>query len=162
MRTGSKRRIGLYDHAVDLAEAIEVVHVKRTEIDLQGGEHVVQVYPHAFGFGAIDVCEKLRHVDLIAREDARQFRALPGLREHRLQGTVKLLVAEPGTILQLQLEATNGAETIHRRRRKHCDEGILNTGQLLIERPRQRIPGQLRRTPILELIEIEEKHAGVG
>jgi hypothetical protein len=39
------------------------------------------------------------------------------------------LVAERGAVFQLQLEAARGAQALHRRRREHHDEGVLDAAE---------------------------------
>ncbi len=57
-------------------EAIEVVHVQRTEVGLHGLEHVRDRHASRFGLGAIQIREQLRHVHLIAGEEAGKLRRL--------------------------------------------------------------------------------------
>ena len=75
----------------------------------------------------------LRHVDLVAREHAGQLGRLVGLGHEGLERGVERLVAERGAVLDLQLEAADGAEALHRRRREHRDEGVLDGGELLVQ-----------------------------
>ncbi len=65
----------------------------------------------------------------IAREQAGDFRRLSGaLARNALGGTVQRLVTEAGAVLDLQLEAADGAEAVDRRRREHGDERLLDGG----------------------------------
>ena len=64
----AERRVGLRDHLIRAAELVEVVHVRRAEIDAQRLEHVVERNAELLHLVAIDVGEQLRHVDLKARE----------------------------------------------------------------------------------------------
>ncbi len=130
---GAELRICLHTHAVCPPEGVEVVDIKRAQIDLQRLEDVADRNTQLLGLGAVEIGEELRHVDLEAGEDACQFRCLVCLGDDRLGRFVKRLVAVTGTVLDLQLEAARLAETVNRRRREHGDEGILNAGKLLVQ-----------------------------
>ncbi len=59
-------RIGLNAHTVGASEGIEVVDIKRTQIDLQGFKHVGHGHAKLTGLHAVQIGIKLRHVDLVA------------------------------------------------------------------------------------------------
>lgn len=69
-------RVCLNTHAVSAAKGIEVVDVKRTKIDLQSFENIRDGHAQLACLHAVNVSEKLRNVDLIARVQPRQFRCL--------------------------------------------------------------------------------------
>ena len=88
---------------------------------------------------AIDVGAHLRHVDLIAREQAREPRRLPAGADDLLRLLVERLVAQARAILDLQLEAADRAQALNRRRREDRDVRVLDRRELLIQRrPRSR------------------------
>ena len=130
---GAEFRVGLHAHRIGAAEAVEVVHIERAEIDLHGVEHVGHGDAELARLDAVDVGIELRHVDLIAGEHAGELRRLRGARQERLGGRVERLVAAPGAILDLQLEAADGAEAGDRRRREHRGERLLDGGELLVQ-----------------------------
>src|SRR3984893_12853918 len=57
----------------------------------------------------------------------------PGLPIDLLRRRVERFVAEIGAILDLQLEAANRAEALHRRRREDGDERVLHAGELALQ-----------------------------
>ncbi|MCY1236933.1 hypothetical protein D9M72_496090 [compost metagenome] len=126
-------RIRLDAHAVGAAEGVEVVDVERAQVDLQGLEHVGDRHAELACLHPIEIGIELRHVDLVAGIEPRQFRRLVGLGEERLGRLVECLVAEAVLVLKLQLETACRAETLHGRRREHGDEGILDRAEFLVE-----------------------------
>src|SRR5262249_49238745 len=96
-----------------------------------------------------------------ARERAGKLWRLCGLGEKRLGRLVEGFVAAPGAILDLQLEAADGAEPHDRRRREDRDERLLDRGELLIEAHRDRRAAQLRALALLERLQGHEYDAGV-
>ena len=126
-------RVRLHAHRIGAAEPVEVVDVERAEIDLQRVEHVGHRDAELARLGAVDVGIELRHVDLVAGEQAGELRRRRGLGQERLGRLVERLVAEAGAVLDLQLEAADRAEPLHRRRREHRDEGFLDAGELLVQ-----------------------------
>ena len=90
-------------------------------------EHVRDGHAELARLGAVDVGVELRHVDLDSWRTGR--RAPAPARPwpmNALVACVERLVAEAGAILDLQLEAADGAEPLHRRRREDGDEGVLD------------------------------------
>jgi hypothetical protein len=73
----AKLRIGLGDHLIGAAEAIEVIDVKRPEVNLQGLEHIRERHALRFGLRPVNVCVKLWHIDLVTREHSSESRCLP-------------------------------------------------------------------------------------
>ena len=67
------RRVGLHAHRVGAAELVEVVHVQAAEVDLHRVEHVGHRHAELARLGAVDVGVELRHVDLVAREQAGEL-----------------------------------------------------------------------------------------
>ena len=90
----------------------------------------VRTIPSLLHLLPIDLDVELRHVDPVAAEDPRQLRRLIGPPEERLGGVVERGLAQPGAVLQLQLEAADRAEAVHRRRREDGDEGVLDASKL--------------------------------
>src|SRR5262249_39155346 len=58
----AERTIGLHDHLPAPAKPVEVVDVKRAQVNLQGVEDVFRIYSHRLALIAVDVGIKLRHV----------------------------------------------------------------------------------------------------
>ena len=119
LRVGAKRRVGLDDHLVGLAELGEVVDVERAEVDLHRVVDVAEVDAHLLGAHAVDVGVELRHVDVVGRvrrADAR-LRIAVDLAERAPDGAEERLLAEAFAVLHLELEAAGVAEAVDRRRR---------------------------------------------
>ena len=75
------------------------------------------------------------------------MRRLLHRRHERLGRIVQRLITEAGAVLDLQLEAADGAEAVDRRRREHGDEGFLDAGIFLVQlggdrRTAQRLNGR--------------------
>src|SRR5205807_2382390 len=66
------------------------------------------------------------------------------------------------TILDLQLEAADGAEAVHGWRREYGDERVLDATHALVDFSGDCATGELRRFAFVELVEAEEHDAGVG
>ena len=79
---------------------------------------------------AIHLDLELRHVDPVAGEHSGQLGRLIGPPDQRLGGLVQRGLAEARAVLELQLEAAHRAQPVHRRRREHGDEGVLDAGEL--------------------------------
>src|SRR6185369_9540297 len=100
------------------AEAIEVVDVERAEVDLQRVEELRQVDAVRLGALAIDVRVDLRHAHLEAGEESRQLLLLTAVIHRALHLRVELLEAGAVAVLDVELEAADGAEALDGRRRK--------------------------------------------
>src|SRR5690606_8418662 len=79
-----------------------------------------------------------------------------------LCGGIEGVIAEAGAILDLQLEAAHRAQSCHRRRREHRDEGVLDARVLAIERHGDGRTAQLRRPALAERLQGCENDAGAG
>ena len=154
-------RLRLRDHLVGAAEAVEVVHVDRAEVDLQRLEHVVERDAVLLRLDAIHVGADLRHVHLVVREHARELRRLTRLRDHGLRGLEQLVVADVGAVLDLQLEAADRAEPLDGRRREHHDARFLDLRQRAVQLLRDVQAVQLRGLAVFEGVEREEHERGV-
>jgi hypothetical protein len=149
-------------HRVGAAEAVEVVGVQAAQVDLQGVEDVGHRHAQLARLGAVDVGVELRHVDLPAREQAGQLGRLVGLGHEGLLRRVQRVVAQRGAVLDLQLEAAGGAQALHRRRREHGDEGVLDAAELLVELLGDGAGAQRRVLALVEGLQRHEDDAGVG
>ena len=111
--SSGRSRNGASAWAIDLvsaAEAVEVVDVERAEIDLHRLEEILQRDALLLGFHAINVGVELRDVDGEGGEHAGEAGSLIALADDRLHGLVKGVVAEVGAVLDVELEAADGAE----------------------------------------------------
>ncbi|MNE46663.1 hypothetical protein D3C80_1410120 [compost metagenome] len=82
----AKRPVRLRNHLPGAAKLVEVVHIGRAQIGLQGIEQLGQRDPLRLGFDAIHVGIELRHVGLITRNWVRHARCLGYCALHGLHG----------------------------------------------------------------------------
>ena len=158
---GSELRVRLHLHLVGAAELVEVVHVHRPEIGLHGLEQVGEDDAFVLHLVPIHLDVELGHVDPVAAEDPRQLGRLIRLAEERLGGVVERGLAQAGAVLQLQLESADLAEAVDRRRREDGHEGVLNAGELGVERARDVQAVLVLPVPLVERLEGEEDDARV-
>src|SRR5207253_11015358 len=92
---------------------------------------------------------------LIAGEAPRRFGRSLCLGDEGLGGVVQRAVAEAGAILDLQLEAADGAKARHWRRREHGDERLLDRRKLAVELHGD---GAAAETAVLALLERFQRH----
>src|ERR1019366_6866859 len=123
---GAVVALRLRDHAVGAAEQVEVVHVSRSEIDLQGGEHVRNVDAEQLRLDAIDVEIELRGGVLEQGKDLRKPRRLRRPPHHRIYRVLQGLRAAPGAILDHHAETTGVAYARHWWRRGNKDQSVLD------------------------------------
>ncbi len=154
MRT--ERCIRLHLDLVGTAKLVEIVHIQRSEIDLQRLVNRRQRHTKLLGLGAVDVGKQLRHIDLIAGKYAGQFRCLPCLHLHRLHRLVQFVVTEIAAIFNHHLEAADCAESIDRWRRKYHDECIFDCTQFLVDLLRDRTARLLRRRALVKRIKTKK------
>ncbi|MND95720.1 hypothetical protein D3C80_879830 [compost metagenome] len=139
---------------VGTAKAVEVVGVQRAQVDLQGVEDVGDRHAVGLGLFPVDGGIDLRHVDLVAGEQARQFRHVVALGDDVLGFLVQRLVAQVATVFDLQAEAADGAQALYRRWREDRDVGVLDVGELGIQRSSD---GRRRLARVLALVERLER-----
>ena len=94
-------RIGLGEHLVGAAKAVEIVHIERAEIDLHGLEQILQGHALGFGLDAVHLGVKLRDVDGEHGEHAAQPGGLVALADDALQILVEGVVAEIRAVLDV-------------------------------------------------------------
>ena len=117
---GTARRPGR--HLLGAAEAVEVVDVERAEVDLQVSKTSVSGTPCVLAFSrsmSTSSCGTLirKLVNRPASSGVWQAAA-----DQRLGRLGQLLGAQAGAVLDLQLEAADRAQALHRRRREDRDE----------------------------------------
>ena len=94
--------VGLGDDLVGPAEIVEVVHILRAQIDLQGVEHIRGREPDLLGLLAIDVGIDGGRAGTEQREDAGEGRILVGGGDQGLRRMGERIRAEPGAVLHHQ------------------------------------------------------------
>ncbi|MNF32813.1 hypothetical protein D3C84_136120 [compost metagenome] len=108
--------------------------------------------------GGID----LGHVDLIAGEQARQFRHALALGDDVLGFLVQRLIAQAATVFDLQAEAADGAQPLYWWRREDRDIGVFDVGELGIECSGDGGGRLARVLALVEWLERGEDNAAVG
>ena len=121
--------VRLGKHLVGATEIVEVVHVLRAEVELQCREHVGRGETDFLRLLAVDVGEERRRTGVVEREDAREVGILVGCRDQRVGRSGKFLRRVVAAILDHQLEATGGAQSLDGRRIDDDDDGVLDAGQ---------------------------------
>src|ERR1043166_5744561 len=106
-------RIGLSHHLESASEPIEVVHIKRTEIDLHRLEQVLQRHALSFGFYTINFRVELRYVDGERREQSAEPWRLIAFVDQRLRILRQRVVAHVAAIFHIQLESANCSQSIY-------------------------------------------------
>ena len=79
-----ERCVSLGEHLEGAAEIVEVVHVLRAEVELQGGEHIGRRQPELLGLQAVDVGIEGGRAGIVEGEDAGEGRILVGGRDQRV------------------------------------------------------------------------------
>src|ERR1051326_5783509 len=155
-------RIRLGDDLVGPAKAVEIVHVKRAEINLHRLEKVCERDALLLGFDAIDVRIQLRHVDGEGGKDPGESRRLIALADHSAKSLEQSVISEVGSILHIQFESANRAQTHHWRRRHGEDKAVLDRGKLLVQRAGNGWPAELCAPPLLKRLQTKEDDPGIG
>ena len=133
-RMRTERCVRLYPDLIHTAEAVEVVHVQRAQIDLHRVENIRHGHTELLGLHTVEVDIELGHVDLVVRERRAQLRRLRSLLQKCLRGAVECAIAQCATVFQLHLETAERTQAKHRRRREHRDERALHGRVLLVQR----------------------------
>ena len=118
--------VGLRNDLIGAAKTVEVVHVKRAEINLHRLEKILQRHALLLGLYAINVRVQLRHVHREGRKRAGQSGCLITLADDALDVLVERVVAKVGAVFDEKLETANRAEAHHRRRRHGENERVLD------------------------------------
>src|SRR6202011_2266709 len=105
------------------AQIIEVVHVLRADVKLQGGEHVGRRQPDLLGLQAVDVGIEGGRARVVESEYAGERWILVGGRNQGIRCIGEGLRPKIVAVLDHQLEAASGAQTLHPGRVDHEDEG---------------------------------------
>ncbi len=162
LRCQAELLVGLDVDLIGATEAIEVVRVQRAQVDLHGVEDVVDGHAMGLGLLAVDIGIHLRHVDLIAGEQAGQLRIVGTLGDDVLHLGVQLLVAQVAAVLHLHAEPADGPQALHGRRREDRQEGFLNDAELTVELSGDGARGQALVPALAEVLQCDEDDAAVG
>jgi hypothetical protein len=151
------------DDAIGTAEKVEVIHVRRAEIDLQRRENVGDADAEHLRLGAVDIEIKLRRRRLEQREHLLHADRLVSAAHHGDHGCLQDLRAAPRTILDHHAEAAGIADARNGRRRRDEDESLVNRSQLLEQLALDgggRLHGVVRA--FIERVERHEDGASIG
>src|SRR5215469_959378 len=118
--------IGLRNHLVGPSESIKIIHVQRTEINLQGIGCICLGQTQSSRLFHIDIRLQLRNVYRKAGKKAANFRRFRSSLEQPLSCVIERFITEPGAIFQLQLKPANVSQALNRWRRKDDDKSALN------------------------------------
>src|SRR5208282_5849125 len=99
-----------------MAEQVEVVHVERAQIDLQGVEDVRQAQAQELGLGPVEIVIELRRRSGEGREERLRVELRPFARrgDQRLGRVIERDAALAREILDFELEAASCAKTVDR------------------------------------------------
>ena len=126
-------RIGLGHHLISATELVEVIHVERAQVNLQGLVQTAQRNTQRLGLHAVHVEVDLRHIDLIRRIDPLQYIGGVGRANGSPRRTIERLGAEVGPVLDVHLEAAARAQAIHRRGVDDNHSRLLDLAKSLIQ-----------------------------
>ena len=158
--------VGLHVDLPGPAELVEVVDVVRAEIDLQGVEHVADLHAQGHALGAVDVQVQPGRIGAGAVEQALQSRRPVAGVDDLVADALQLVQAQVAAVLDDELEAAGGAQSVDGR----CAEG-RDDGPLTSRWQRSRSVAamasavRLRPAPLGELVEQDVHRAqvrGVG
>ena len=153
------------DHdLVSAPEAVEVVHIKRAEIDLEGGVELLQIDALGLGFDLVHIGEELGHIDLEGGVGLAEDLGLgAGFAKDFLGDAVEFGITKVVAVLDLQAEAATGAQSVDGRGRNHQHQGVGNFGeQTLLDRGGDFRSAGAGGFALLEIIEGDEGDPGVG
>ena len=126
-RLAAEALVGLHVHAIGAIVEIEIVHVRRAQVDLQRVGDLLDGHLQAARLGAIDVHDELRIVGGEGAEQAAEVLAPVSFAHQILRDVVELLDRVAALVLHLEGEAAKGADAGDGRRQ----EGkCLHLGQL--------------------------------
>jgi hypothetical protein len=109
-----ERFIALGKDLEGAAQVVEVVHVLRAEVKLQGGEHVGRRQPDLLGLQAVDVGVEGGRARVVESEDAAECRIFVGRRNQCIGRIGEGLGPKIIAILDHHLEAASGAQALDR------------------------------------------------
>ena len=125
--------IGLGGHLVSAAKSVEVVDVKRAEVNLKRLEHIRQADTLTFRLRTVDNHIKLRRIDVQAGHQTGDLSRFGGFHHQEPRVLNQRLKPHAAAIFHLHLESAGGAETGDGRWRKYAEETIGNVGELRLQ-----------------------------
>ncbi len=159
-RLGAVFAFRLGAHLEDASEAVEVVGVRRTQVDLQGVEEILERHVQLLCLDAIDFGVEQRRGGAEGREDAGYVRVGARRLHVRVGRRLQRGRAARGAILHQQLETAGGAEPLHRRRRDDEDVGLGDDAEPLLQSGEQLRRGRAVQA-LFERLGADEDRAGV-
>ena len=119
-------RISLHHHAVGSPEQIEVVYIQRAQVNLERLVDIVQLQALFLGARTVHLDPELRDIDAVRTEATGKPWSLRGFRDGCLGGGKQGVVAEAGTVFDLNGNAAEQAQAAHRRELHDADPGFLD------------------------------------
>ena len=157
---GAERRIRLGDHLIGAAEAVEVVDIDRTKIGLHGVKDILHAHAQLLRLDAVQMREQLRHPDGEVGEDALQRGLFHGFHLDLHHHAGQRGIAQVGAVFHLQLEAADGAQPLHGRRREDGDDGVAPLRIFHLQLLGDRQPRQRRAMAFVKGLQAHEHNAG--
>ena len=98
-----ERRIRLGNHLPGSTEAVEVIHIGRAQIGLQGIEQLGQRHALGFRLETVHLRIQLRHIGLITADGKTHPRGLRNGPLECIHGVLQLTIAQVAPVLDKQL-----------------------------------------------------------
>ena len=130
---GAERGIGLGHDFEGAAKAVEVVHIKRAEINLERIEKILQRDSLRLRFLPVHVRIQLRHIHGERGEHAAERGVLVALADDVLQILIEGVVTKIGAVFDVEFETADGAQPHHRGRWHGEHESFLDGAELLVQ-----------------------------
>ena len=154
-------RVRLRDDFVGAAKTVEIIDVKRAEINLHRLEKIVERDAFGLRLLAVNIRVELRHVDGEARKCPVESGRRVTFADDVLQILVERVVAKIGAVFDIQFETADRAKSHDRWRRHGEDERILNDAQFLVQRGGDGRAAQIFRRSFFKWFQREENNARV-
>ena len=130
---GPERCVRLGDHLPGTAKAVEVIHIGRAKIGLQGVEQFGQRHTLGLGPQPIHLRIQLRHVGLIAADWKAHPRRLRNRTLELIDRLLQRAIAKVAAILYKQLKARPIAQAQDRRRHKGECKAFFQAANALVD-----------------------------
>ena len=146
--------LGLHVYLPGAAEQIEIVHVQRAKINLQGIEHLVHRNAHRFGGGAIDIEKQPGSVGAEAGEQIANSRFALAIDYDVVGHLLQRFEVGVAAIFDHHFETAGGAQAFQRRRTQYFHHAIGDfVLQLRLQRGGDRFGGQPGLKAIVKIVE---------
>ena len=120
------RRFCLHIHLIRSAKTVEVVDIKRTQVNLHGVKNVAERNSVGLRFFAVHMRIDLRHVNVEAGKHSDHPRCLIAFLQSRSRLLVEWLQSHASPIFNVEFEAGHRAQPLNRRRRENGNKCFLD------------------------------------